>query len=447
MKKMNLQETARLMLEKYNLCDYCFGRQFSNLATGTTNLYRGQVLKTFLTMAHSSISSDQDKLILENLSKSDFTLAKKVLKKKDMVINPTEECFICENSLERTDDLVELIKSEINEYEVEKFLVGTSIPKEMYERESIIKKEFNTQNSEFLKQEFNRNIGKKLSDALPIDTDFNNPEVVIEVDPFNMSCALKIRSLYIYGRYKKFLRTIPQTRWPCRKCKGKGCKECNETGKRYVLSVEELIEVEAVKESKGEKGVLHGAGREDIDALMLGNGRPFVLEIINPKIRTLNLKEIEKSTNLYCKDKVEVNSYRWSSKKEVIHLKGSADETSKTYRALISFSGKIAEKKIKEIEAKFTDVIIKQRTPIRVTHRRADKIREKKVISIKCRRVSDSEIEALIKCEGGTYVKELISGDEGRTQPSIAGISEVGAVCKELDVINIDEKPFSDDYL
>jgi tRNA pseudouridine synthase 10 len=28
---------------------------------------------------------------------------------------------------------------------------------------------------------------------------------------------------------------------------------------------------------------LHAAGREDIDVRMLGTGRPFVFEIINPK--------------------------------------------------------------------------------------------------------------------------------------------------------------------
>lgn len=28
---------------------------------------------------------------------------------------------------------------------------------------------------------------------------------------------------------------------------------------------------------------LHGSGREDIDVRMLGDGRPFILEFINPK--------------------------------------------------------------------------------------------------------------------------------------------------------------------
>jgi len=34
---------------------------------------------------------------------------------------------------------------------------------------------------------------------------------------------------------------------------------------------------------------LHAAGREDIDVRMLGRGRPFILELINPK-KTISCK-------------------------------------------------------------------------------------------------------------------------------------------------------------
>lgn len=42
------------------------------------------------------------------------------------------------------------------------------------------------------------------------------------------------------------------------------------------------------------------SGREDVDVRMLGNGRPFVLELINPKFSSLSessLKELEKTIN------------------------------------------------------------------------------------------------------------------------------------------------------
>ena len=103
---------------------------------------------------------------------------------------------------------------------------------------------------------------------------------------------IQINPLFIEGRYRKLIRGIPQTRWPCRKCKGRGCKICDFTGKMYPESVEELIAEKVLQATKGSESRFHGAGREDIDVRMLGRGRPFVLEIKEPKIRELKLENI-----------------------------------------------------------------------------------------------------------------------------------------------------------
>ena len=45
-----------------------------------------------------------------------------------------------------------------------------------------------------------------------------------------------------------------------------------------------------------------------------------------------------------------------------------------------------------------------------------------------------------IKTEGGLYIKELISGDEGRSQPNVSEILGVNAICEQLDVLEVSEK-------
>jgi len=45
----------------------------------------------------------------------------------------------------------------------------------------------------------------------------------------------------------------------------------------------------------------------------------------------------------------------------------------------------------------------------------------------------------LIKCEGGLYVKELISGDNGRTVPSFSSVLNTKALCLSLDVLYVHE--------
>ncbi|PVX25960.1 MAG: tRNA pseudouridine(54/55) synthase Pus10, partial [Candidatus Bathyarchaeum sp.] len=42
-----------------------------------------------------------------------------------------------------------------------------------------------------------------------------------------------------------------------------------------------------------------------------------------------------------------------------------------------------------------------------------------------------------IRCQGGLYIKELVSGDQGRTIPSIASIINAEAKPLELDVLKI----------
>ncbi|MHA1302265.1 MAG: tRNA pseudouridine(54/55) synthase Pus10 [Candidatus Heimdallarchaeaceae archaeon] len=439
---MKILQKAMKLLTAYPLCDHCLGRQFSSAATGTTNFERGKAIKTLLVMEFSYPFSENNIEDLQYLSRSGSIMAKKALEKNNVIPHATEQCYICEDKLQLVKDLIPIIISAIQEYEYETFLIGTKLPNEFFIRENAIKHEFSTHNTEFLKQEFNREIGKRVGEITNKQTHFNKPDIVIECAPLQLSISLKVRSLYIYGRYKKYLRTIPQTHWDCRNCRGKGCKECNFTGKRYLESVEEFIGYEAVRLAKGEKAILHGSGREDIDVRMLGSGRPFVLEVTKPKIRTLNLEELTKRINAYAQNKVEVLNLRWSSKEEVAYLKTQAQQAVKKYRAIVKFAKAVSDEDIKHIENSFYEQELSQQTPNRVKHRRADKIRKKVVYSVKCKRIDEKRIEAIITCAGGTYVKELISGDEGRTEPSFSSEVGIQAICEELDVLEILEKSF-----
>ena len=62
---------------------------------------------------------------------------------------------------------------------------------------------------------------------------------------------------------------------------------------------------------------------------------------------------------------------------------------------------------------------IHQQTPIRVLRRRTDMIRIKHVIDLSYEIIDDLTFSMQIKTEGGLYIKELISGDDGRSQPNV----------------------------
>ncbi len=205
----------------------------------------------------------------------------------------------------------------------------------------------------------------------------------------------------------------------------------------YPESVEELIAHEFMVELEGKEHAFHGMGREDIDARMLGNGRPFVLEIKEPKRRHFDPKEMERRVNEFAKGKVEVSDLRPSSKDEVRRIKASRSE--KTYVVEVIFESDVDEEKLKKALA-MLEGDIEQRTPRRVAHRRADLVRKRRALSVKLLQLEGRKARIEVRGEAGLYIKELMHGDEGRTNPSLAGV--LGVLCKveSLDVVEIHAK-------
>lgn len=83
-----------------------------------------------------------------------------------------------------------------------------------------------------------------------------------------------------------------------------------------------------------------------------------------------------------------------------------------------------------------------QRTPDRVAHRRADLIRRRDVVTVGEPLIENlddgsTEVEVTLRCESGTYVKETIHGDNGRTQPSVASLLKAKCEVLWLDVGDI----------
>lgn len=202
----------------------------------------------------------------------------------------------------------------------------------------------------------------------------------------------------------------------------------------YQESVDELIRPAVIEALQAEDTVFHGAGREDIDARMLGTGRPFVVEAVNPKVRTVDLEELQKEINRRALGKVEVQDLAPTDAATIEYLKEAAFR--KTYSALVRLGAEIPEEKLKSVLKELVGSV-DQRTPTRVSHRRADKLRIRKVYSADLLEVAGPTARIIIRGDSGLYIKELISGDGGRTRPSLADALRVDAMVIELDVIDV----------
>ncbi len=434
-----LLERALKLLEQYPLCSSCLGRQFALLGYGLSNSERGDAIKTLLLMRTSrgEPPKERDIKLISLLARSGFKPAQELAEVLNIKISKLP-CYICEDKLSELRSVVPKIVNDLTKIEYNTFLVGSIVPKDVLKREEEVRISLNLPYAESIKREINREVGKLIQSMTGKTVEFKNPDILILIDLENLSYSIKIFPLYIYGRYRKLRRGIPQSRWPCKHCFGKGCEVCGYRGKRYPFSIEELISNLIVKASRGKYAILHAAGREDIDARMLGRGRPFILEVIEPIKRNINLKEIEMLINYSYRGLVEVYDLKVATSDLVRYFKLSSKVRRKLYRAIIKVDRLLSDIDISKLEDVFEDKIIYQRTPLRVIHRRPDRIREKRVYRLKVLHKSKEHLEVLILAQGGLYVKELISGDNGRTSPSIEEELGINAECVVLDVIEVE---------
>ena len=387
------------------ICKHCLGRKLSKTVEGSNNIER----------------------------------ADKVCAELDIDLDDVE-CVICDNIFDKIDDdLYDKIDAKINQLGIEfdTFLVGSQIPKDIQKRDEELSEKFDL-GVETLKKEVNRLIGLGIWERYDKDAEFERQDIVFSIDlRDDPKVRIQINPLYIEGKYNKFKRGIPQTKWPCTKCKGRGCEEWNGTGKQYPESVEELISEHFLKLTQGREAKFHGAGREDIDVLMLGSGRQFVLEIKEPKIRKLDLPKLEDEINKINEGKTAYHGLKLCERPRKAEIKQSSPDAYKVYKAIVKCDEAYDAAKLDEL-LELNE--INQQTPLRVLRRRTDMVRVKHVLDLSYEVIDDKTFVMNIKTEGGLYIKELISGDEGRSQPNVSDILGVNAICEQLDVLEVSEK-------
>ena len=437
----------------------------------------------------------------------------------------TPLCPFCENLFDEAPLLAELIQESVGERECSRLQLGARIPKDQSEAEDHLRKRFGAGGSAPLKSSLVEEVARQLGElGMGQNLVVEKPEILALIDVLTLTVELDIRSHYVYGRYRKLERGIPQTKWPCRACKGRGCEKCDYTGLQYKSSVQGLIGDPILELFGSEEHAFHGMGREDIDVRCLGRGRPFVIELKKPHKRNVDANLIMEAINSSSKGRLEVSDMRPSNRSEVVRVKDTPAEKSYTIRYLIEpitqseldeltqvmeipsnnqdrnrrrknhHRRKKPEPKVEEeidysslkkaelvelceqkgiAKSGTKDVLIErlstfkeetlplperdyvmeimtnlqgctlaQRTPERVAHRRADKIRKRMVLETSNPSIEEDEngnlvAEFSLRCESGTYVKETVHGDSGRTQPSIASLIKAKCTVEWLDVADI----------
>ncbi len=485
----------------------------------------------------------------QSIEQSGTEIRSLVIERDSHLVTAREEeplCPFCENLYEESELLADIIYDSISPYELSRLQLGARIPKDQMEEEEEMRKRHGAGGSDALKSGLVNAIAQHLNKRLEgVKLVNDKPQILALIDVLTLTVELDIRAHYLYGRYIKLERGIPQTRWPCRACKGRGCERCDQTGLQYKKSVQDLIGNPLLEIFQSKEHAFHGMGREDIDVRCMGRGRPFVIEMKEPMIRSVDVIEAMETINKAADGSIEITGLRDSNRSEVVRVKDTPAEKSYTIRfrllplseaelavltapvdlthidvqerggkgkkqsskrkrrgdkkndhtkplpsvidipegpdeatlmamkkpELVAMAEELKLSKagtkpvlierilaagppaptyldlpendsILETIANLAGVKLAQRTPERVAHRRADLIRRRTVFETS-KPVIDTmgdgvrEIEFTLRCESGTYVKETVHGDGGRTQPSLSSLIKAKCDVLWLDVGDI----------
>lgn len=401
---MDLTDLTGKILAYGEICDHCLGRMVGKRSFGLGNDQRGAGLRIAYYLALNE------------------------------PFRPHQGCcWICDDLFTTIGEWAGRVVAALDGIEYRTFLIGSRVPPLMAENEEMVWSDLSLAYAEPMKSEINREVGKAVAEMTGKEASLSSPDVLAVLDIASGTIEVQITPVFFYGRYRKLERGIPQTHWDCRACRGKGCERCGQTGKQYADSVEELIARPAAELFRAERGVLHGAGREDIDARMIGTGRPFVMEMVSPRRRSIGLSDLESAVNSSAGGRVEVSLEHWSTRGEVETIK--SDKGHKKYRILVEIDDPVSLSELQSALDVLKGATVYQRTPQRVAHRRADKVRERRVLEIEYTGREGDGCVIELTGEAGLYVKELISGDCGRTRPSLSALLGKEARVVRLDVL------------
>ena len=168
---------------------------------------------------------------------------------------------------------------------------------------------------------------------------FTHPEARINFCPVRGEIHVETAPIYLAGRYLKLSRQITSSYWIHHACHGKGCDSCASRGSQFEFSIEEFLDQQIRVHFQSKDRKFHVMGREDIDVLMLGKGRPFIFEIYQPQKRVVSLEKLLES--LQGEPRAQITYLTYVDANSVSLLKNT--EPDKIYHAHVECNATLQE--------------------------------------------------------------------------------------------------------
>ena len=321
-----------------------------------------------------------------------------------------------------------------------------------------------------------------------------NVQIDPQVDPLLSplwTVSVSPRPVYLFGRYRKLARDVPQSPWALnaqsmgskngfaevgmateaeddsaglkRRRAGDdgdadpvsaevyGTDRAHDSGdgerRKGRNSVEEII-AEAVRvELKASVCRMHACGREDIDVRCLGNGRPFCMEVHGAMLVPTEMRLQQAMHHIACRTglnkdgDVELLLLKEADRATWEGMQKAAEEKDKAYSCVVWCARALVREDLDALQQRCRagptaqHLEIQQKTPLRVVHRRSLLNRTRHISNVEAVLLSPHYFLLRLQTSAGTYVKEWVHGDLGRTTPSVCSMLGAQTDILQLDVV------------
>jgi tRNA pseudouridine synthase 10 len=316
------------------------------------------------------------------------------------------------------DSMADRIMDALKGYEFQTFLIGATLPTQIYEREDAMRARLKIRGRESVKSQLTRELGMRLASLARKKAEYLKPDVTISlnIDKENsVDVGVKSRPLVLSGRYVKKSRGAPQKQDRCGNCEGRGCDSCGHTGLAGFGSVEGVVAKGLVEMTGGQAPKFSWIGSEDQSSLVLGTGRPFYARVFNPKKRKLKKSRIAGNgitATLKVIDYEPELQPRFTVKTK-IQIKCEKELTKEDVKKLNSLAG--AE----------------------VSFENRFKTATKRIHYARARLLKDDQLTLTMVADGGLMIKQFVGGEE-YMKPNISEILGGKCECVTFDILGVE---------
>lgn len=368
-------EETKQILREYRLCDFCLGRIFA---------------KKLRLVSHKNLGEKIRKIIKQGKPRS---------------------CYLCKNLMPKLDVFLNKIIDISKEYEFSTFLIGAILQPSVLDRDDMIRSKFKLRGIVGIKSDITREMGKQFGRKTRTHVDYQNPDIVFTIDFKKDHCEIKPKAVILQGRYLKKTRGMPQKQDSCERCDGKGCFACDFHGISKYDSVEGRIAKFLFAKFGAQQAKITWVGSEDDSSLVLGNGRPFFVKMINPHKRKIVLPKKIKL------DGISILNLKTISKIPVDQIKFKTS-------VLLDVA---TEKDL----GPGTLVVLQSMQGMPVSIKENSWNNQKKIYKIKVKKASDRSFTVLVELDSGIPIKRLVTGTN--VEPNLSTLLENPCKCTTFD--------------